>query len=201
MTSILLLDIDGVLQFPRPEFAAAIERDYRWRHGYLAFQDDLFRDPAYLRSLAGDGDFLDVADRVLAEHVDGLTGSVFLDRWLGGNIQLNQALLDVIPRLGIERVYLASNQESRRGAYVEQLYRGQRWLAGAFLSHRVGHRKPDTRYFDHILRTVDRAPAECLFVDDNAACVAAATTVGINGIRFVDNRSLMSELASLGLIL
>ncbi|RKR93111.1 HAD superfamily hydrolase (TIGR01509 family) [Micromonospora pisi] len=129
----------------------------------------------------------------------GSDGAAFLDRWLGGNVQLNQALLDVIPCLGVERVYLASDQGSRRGAYVEQLYQGQRWLDGAFLSHRVSHRKPDPRYFDHILRTVDRAPTECLFVDDNAACVAAATAVGTAGIQFVDALSLTSELAARGL--
>jgi len=42
----LLLDVDGVLRFHRPEFAAEVERDYRWRHGYLAFLRGLRQDPA-----------------------------------------------------------------------------------------------------------------------------------------------------------
>ncbi|MFK3979945.1 HAD family hydrolase [Micromonospora sp. NPDC050397] len=157
---VLLLDVDGVLQFPDPGFVEAIEREHRWRHGYLAFQDALFDDPGYLRTLVGDGDFVRVADRVLADHVEGLTGAAFLRRWLTGNITLNHTLRDTVPDLGFGRVYLASNQEPLRGAHVELLHGDQRWVHGSFLSHRVGYRKPDPRYFAHILRTLGGQPAD-----------------------------------------
>jgi HAD superfamily hydrolase (TIGR01509 family) len=200
VTCVLLLDIDGVLQFPRPEFIEAIERDYRWSDGYLAFQRELFRDPEYLQTLVGEGDILAVAGRILPHHAEGLTASTFLNRWLSENIEPNQALLDLLPSLKVEQVYLASNQEPIRGTHVERLYARYGWLSGAFLSYRVGHRKPNPDYFEHLLQTIGRRPDACLFVDDAESCVAAAAKVGIPSVRFLDNDRLISEFTARGLI-
>ncbi|MBM2615980.1 hypothetical protein JIG36_10470 [Actinoplanes sp. LDG1-06] len=54
----LLLDVDGVLQFPRAAFVAAIEHDYAWKSGFLAFQHELINDPAEARALVGDGELI-----------------------------------------------------------------------------------------------------------------------------------------------
>ncbi len=199
-SSVLLLDVDGVLQSPRTEFVGAIERDYRWSTDYLEFQRELFRDPEYLRTLVGEGDFLAVAGRILPQHVEGLKATAFLDRWLNENIEPNPVLLELIPRLEVAEVYLASNQERLRGAYVERLYSGCSWLSGSFLSYRVRHRKPDRAFFEHLLQTVGRRADQCLFVDDAESCVAAAEALGIPSVRFLDNEQLASELTVRGLM-
>jgi HAD superfamily hydrolase (TIGR01509 family) len=197
---VLLLDIDGVLQFPRAGFVEAIERDYAWSEGYLAFQRELFRDAKYLQALTGEGDFLAVAARLLPRHVGGLTAPVFLDRWLSENIEPNDALIELIPRLTVRHVYLASNQEPRRGAHIERLYSGHSWLSGTLFSHQIGHCKPDRRYFAQVLQTIGRPADACLFIDDSESCVTAAISAGIPSIRFLDTEQLASELATRGLL-
>lgn len=196
----LLLDVDGVLQFRSPDFALAIERDYRWRESYHAFQRDLFADPGYLATLAGEGDFLAVAERILVRHTEGLDASTFLHRWLDENIVPNRTLLDLLTRLDVEQIYLASNQEPRRGTHIEGLYRQHSWLKGVILSHHIGRRKPDPEYFRRLLQTITSDARECLFVDDSSSCVAGAVQVGIPSIQFVDNDQLSAELGARGLM-
>jgi HAD superfamily hydrolase (TIGR01509 family) len=196
----LLLDVDGVLQFPRPEFVVAIERDYRWRRGYLAFQRELVQDPGEARSLVGDGDLLTVVRRILPRHVRGLSAEAFIERWLAENIELNHDLLDMIPRVNVERIYLATNQEPVRGARIAGLYADRSWLTGILMSHELGYRKPDGAFFDAALARIGRQPGECLFVDDKQAFVAGAVAAGLLSIQFRTNRQLAADLAAYGLL-
>jgi putative hydrolase of the HAD superfamily len=196
----LLLDVDGVLQFHRPEFVVAIERDYQWRHGYLAFQRELLQDPGEARSLIGDGDLLTVVRRVLPRHVQGLSADVFINRWLAGNIELNHELLDVIPRIAVEEIYLATNQEPVRAKHIAGLYTDRPWLTGILVSHEIGHAKPDRAFFDQALARIGRQPQECLFIDDKQTFVAGAIAAGLPSIHFHTNREIIADLAALGLL-
>ncbi|WP_412740260.1 HAD family hydrolase [Krasilnikovia sp. MM14-A1259] len=200
MINTLLLDVDGVLQFPRPQFVVDIEHDYRWNAGYLAFQQELLRDPAEARSLVGDGDLITVVQRLLPRHVTGLSARQFLDRWLAENIELNQELLDLLADVRADQIYLATNQESERGRRVKQLYAGRAGLTGILISHEIGHRKPHREFFDAALTRVGRRPEECLFVDDHAAYVAGAVEAGIAGLLYRDNAQLIAALTEYGLL-
>ncbi|GAA0498168.1 haloacid dehalogenase [Paractinoplanes deccanensis] len=200
MIDTLLLDVDGVLQFPRPRFVADIERDYRWAAGFLAFQRELLRDPAEARSLVGDGDLMSVVERLLPRHVSGLSAREFLDRWLAENIEVNQDLLDLLPAVEVAQIYLATNQEALRGRRVKQLYAGRPGVTGVLISHELGHRKPHRTFFDAVLARVARRPQECLFVDDKPAYVAGAADVGITGLLYRDNARFVAALKSYGLL-
>jgi HAD superfamily hydrolase (TIGR01509 family) len=199
MIRTLLLDVDGVLQFPRPEFVVAIERDYRWRRGYLAFQRELLQDPGEARSLVGHGDLLTVVERILPRHVRGLSAEMFVGRWLAENIEPNHELLDMMPRVAVERIYLATNQEPVRGAHIAGLYADRPWLAGILVSHEIGHVKPDRAFFDEALARIGQRPRECLFVDDKQAFVVGAVTAGLPGIQFRSTHQLAADLAAYGL--
>lgn len=191
---ILLLDIDGVLQFPRASFFDAMERDYAWASSYGAFLGELFTDSGYLATLEGRGDFREVADRILRRHVEGLSADAFLERWAREGIEMNHALLDALPALGYDAIYLASNQEALRGALVERLYTDHAWLSGTFLSHRIGSSKPAAEYFARVLREL-RCPAEaCIFLDDAAPNVASAAAAGMRAAQFVDNEQALAAL-------
>jgi putative hydrolase of the HAD superfamily len=193
---VLLLDVDGVLQFGRAGFQRAIESDYQWRDGYLAFQRDLFSDPEYQLTLVGRADFLTVADRLLVEHVRGLTAERFLERWTRENIEMNEDLIEALPALDVKAVYLATNQEPLRGAHIERSYSSFVWLAGSFVSHRMGCRKPSKAYFERILTDLNCSGRDVIFVDDADSCVAAAKEVGIRAVRFENNEQLLSDLAT-----
>lgn len=60
--------------------------------------------------------------------------------------------------------------------------------------------KPDPAIFHRALARFGVAPAETLFVDDNAANVAAAAGVGMNAHQFRDAATLRAELARLELL-
>jgi hypothetical protein len=110
----LLLDVDGVLQFRRPEFAAEMERDYRWRHGYLAFRRDLLEDPAEQHSLVGIGDVRALARRVLPRHVRGLPADVWVDRWLAEAFTTSHELMELLPQVAVDSIYLATWRRTRK---------------------------------------------------------------------------------------
>ncbi|MBG6136496.1 HAD family hydrolase [Longispora fulva] len=199
MITTLLLDVDGVLQFPRrPEFVDALERDHAWRDGYLAFQAELFADPEYLATLSGRADVLAVTDRLLARHAPSLTGRAFMDRWLAEDIVLNGELIAQVGELTVERVYLATNQEPIRGAHVERLH-AHPWLTGVFASWQLGRAKPDPAYFERLLDATGLPAAECLFVDDKEPLVAAARGVGLHAAHYTSNDLLLAEFRRYGL--
>jgi hypothetical protein len=77
VTAALFLDVDGVLQFERPEFGGALEREYAWTDGYAAFEQQLLHDSMEARSLVGQGDLLAVVERILPRHVQGLSAEDF----------------------------------------------------------------------------------------------------------------------------
>jgi putative hydrolase of the HAD superfamily len=197
---VLLLDVDGVLQFRRPEFVEAIERDYQWRHGYLAFQHELLNDPAEARCLIGDGDLLTLVQQILPRHVHGLSANQFIERWLADDIELNYELLDLMARVSVERIYLATNQEAVRAAHIAGLYAGRPWLTGTLFSHAIGHAKPDRSFFDEALAQIGRQPHECLFIDDKQVNVEGAGAAGLPSIHFRDNRQLTAKLNAYGLL-
>ncbi|GAA3122261.1 HAD family hydrolase [Streptosporangium carneum] len=65
------------------------------------------------------------------------------------------------------------------------------------ISGEVGMRKPESRIFEHALGRVGLAGAECVFVDDIEANVAAARALGIVGVHHRDPEETITELERL----
>lgn len=59
------------------------------------------------------------------------------------------------------------------------------------LSHEVHLQKPQPEIFHAALKLVDATPEQCLFVDDNAEFVAAATELGIKSLHYTDHRRFL----------
>lgn len=57
---------------------------------------------------------------------------------------------------------------------------------GRVISGEVGFIKPDPRIYRHLLSTYGLVAQECLFIDDNAANVAAAQQLGMSAHRFIN---------------
>ena len=53
-----------------------------------------------------------------------------------------------------------------------------------FLSYEIGHRKPDSSYFEYVLKHMDAKPEEVLFIDDSSVNVEAAAALGIHTWQF-----------------
>ena len=193
---VLLLDVDGVLQFHDKLLEEKFEREFNWKTRHSAFLKDLFSDPEYLLTQTGEADFLEVADRILPRHVEDLSANQYLNIWLNGNVHQNTALLDLLPDLPL--AYLATNQDQHRGKFIEALYAP--YFKGTFVSYKMGVRKPSIDYFKVILQQLNISPEECTFVDDHQPNVDAGEAAGIRSILFQSNEQLFAEFESIGIL-
>ncbi len=200
MISTLLLDFDGVLGFQSPEYVAAMNNAYAWRVDVEAFFTELTHHPDEAEAIVGRGDLLGLVEKLLPGHVDGIAAQEFLDGWLVNAVLLNQDLLDLIPQMTIERTFLATNQEARRGRAIMEKLAGAEWLTGSLISCDLGFAKPDPAYFTAALAAIGAEPHECVFIDDRRPNVAAAAALGIHSILFQDVPTLRSALLDLNLI-
>jgi HAD superfamily hydrolase (TIGR01509 family) len=199
VTAALFLDVDGVLQFERPEFGGALEREYAWTDGYAAFEQQLLHDSMEARSLVGQGDLLAVVERILPRHVQGLSAEDFFARWLAESIQLNDELVARLATVTVP-VLLVTNQDRLRGARVRELYAGRPWLTDIVMSCEIGYAKPEPEFFQITLARAGQPAAECLFVDDKPYYLAGAAAVGLPGLQYRGNDQLIPELVARGLL-
>lgn len=65
------------------------------------------------------------------------------------------------------------------------------WL---FLSHEIGHRKPEKEIFEYAIDKTGIAPEKIIFIDDIQEFVEAAGRLGINGILYTDINNLKRDL-------
>ena len=72
--------------------------------------------------------------------------------------------------------------------------------AGARMSGRATLIKPDPEIYKLLLSRYSLQPADCIFIDDNPANVAAAQTLGIHAIPFTNCPDLRKQLAELQLL-
>ena len=76
-----------------------------------------------------------------------------------------------------------------------------RYFSAFFSSCFLGVRKPDEAIYRMVLQVTQRAPAECLFIDDREVNLECPRELGINTILFRDAEELRTELISRGVVL
>jgi putative hydrolase of the HAD superfamily len=114
----------------------------------------------------------------------------------------NDEVCRLIPALKARyRLFLLSNTNDMhcrwfRRQFAETLSH----FDGLVFSHEVGLRKPQPGIYEHCQRLMDCRPAQCVFIDDLPANIAAARKCGWNGIVYTDFGTLRRELAELGVI-
>lgn len=168
MISTLLLDADGVLQYPPvgwPGRILELTGCADWRE-IVPVEEPLMvgGDPvaAYVdgfprRTVS--------ASDLVAVWNDTVVDAVALD------------LVDAVRARGV-RCYLASNQQRERAAWMRTLPLADH-LDGLFFSCDLGVAKPEPGFFARILEATGAAAGETLFIDDLTANVAGARTVGL----------------------
>lgn len=70
-----------------------------------------------------------------------------------------------------------------------------------FSSCFLGLRKPDEAFYRMVLQVTQRAPQECLFIDDREVNLECPRELGINATLFKDAAQLRTELISKGVVL
>lgn len=173
----VLFDADGVIQSTssgwRTELAALCGDASRTE----AFLEDLFA--AERPCLTGEREFAHALAEVLDRWESRATVEDALRIWT--LIEPQDELLAIVESLGTIQVRtgLATNQQPLRARYMEEdLKYGERFDELLF-SCRIGHAKPDPRYFDGVLEVLELEGNRVLFIDDHPANVEAARDRGL----------------------
>ena len=171
-TKALLLDADGVIQYPRSGWLIDMER-----LGGLGFVKEVFALEE--TTLTGRVDLRELIDDVLQRRGRSCSPEDILGIW--HEIEPDERMLSLIRRVrqtGLTTV-LATNQQSYRGGHMQREMNYDEFFDAAFYSFEVGLAKPDPAYFWHILDSLELEPAEVVFVDDKPENVAGARSIGI----------------------
>ncbi|WP_421236928.1 HAD family hydrolase [Aeromonas jandaei] len=95
-------------------------------------------------------------------------------------------------------LYALSNMGHASIDWLEQHQDFWRFFSGKVVSARVRMMKPEPDIYRYLLVSFDLKPAECIFIDDCPANVAAAEALGIRGMVFTDAASCRQQLVELG---
>lgn len=182
-------DFDGVLNRNcvdgRFVWAEEFERDIG--HSRELFDDHIFRND-FEAVMAGHED---LRDRVAlwAEAVGYADGvDALLAYWFERDVLPDPFTLSLMDRLdagGILQV-IVTNNEPLRANYIEHEMGFGTRVAHFFTSGRMGSVKPAPAFYQHVTDTLDVAPDEVFFVDDNLPNVEAATRFGWQTMHFTD---------------
>ena len=173
----LLMDADGVMQYPRKGWLTDMAR-----LGGAGFVPEVFRRE--LTTLTGKVDLRDVVGEILQRRGRDCTVDDIMEIWT--RIDVDTFMLDLVDRVRAAGVTtaLATNQQSYRGGYIQANLPYADHFDHQFHSFEVGIAKPDPEFFTHIVEALGIEPAEAVFVDDVLANVRGAEHAGLNAVHF-----------------
>jgi putative hydrolase of the HAD superfamily len=199
--SLILFDLNGVLyRYDQAARVTALASVSGVLPGAIqaAIWDSGFED-------SGDAGTLD-ADGYMTGFATAMGYKLSEAEWLGAlraAIQPIPAALDLLPRIrsGVRCAVLTNNnllvQRHFSALYPEVAVRVGNH---ACVSAEFGARKPDPAVYRKCLDRLGAQPAATLFVDDNQANVAGATTAGLAGHQSTSPEDLAIELRERGLL-
>ena len=98
------------------------------------------------------------------------------------------------------RLFVLSNMHLASIAHLEQEHAIWELFDGIVISSRIQMVKPELRIFEYLLAQHELDPAETVFIDDMEENVAAASSMGIETIRFLDAAQCRKALEDLSCI-
>ena len=187
-----MVDVDGVLVDGRPEdgrhWDTSLEED-------LGFASDTLHEQffvPYWESIvlgrAGLMEHLTTALQRIGPHV---SPARFVAYWFERDSRLIAALLQelsLVRSAGI-RVYLATNQEHLRAAYLMEELGLAEHVDGIFYSARLGAKKPDREFFAQVQAAVGLLGKEILLIDDSPQNIEAALKAGWQALHWTKHSS------------
>lgn len=188
----LMVDVDGVLVDGRPEdgrhWHTSIEAD-------LGFTSDALHEHFFapcweniVLGRAGLMEHLAAALRKIAPHV---SPAELVSYWFERDSRLVSPLLAELSlvRSAGTRVYLATNQEHLRAAWLMENLGLAEHVDGIFYSARLGARKPEMEFFARVQAAVGLRGEEMLLVDDSRQNVEAARKAGWQALHWTGHGS------------
>jgi len=188
----LMVDVDGVLVDGRPKdglhWNTSVEEDFGFTADTLHEQ---FFAPYWehiVLGRAGLMEHLTVALQKIAPHV---SPAKFVSYWFERDSRVVAPLLTAlsVARSAGVRVYLATNQEHLRAAYLMETVGLVEHVDGIFYSARLGAKKPDLEFFAKVQAAVGLSGEEMLLIDDSPQNIEAALKAGWLGLHWTKHSS------------
>lgn len=109
-----------------------------------------------------------------------------------GTIELIRSIRDTKNRL-----FVLSNMQSASISYLETNHKIWDLFDGVVISSRIKKVKPEIAIYEHLLKAYELQAAETVFIDDMSENLAAAASIGIHTIRFVNPADCRQRLVNL----
>jgi putative hydrolase of the HAD superfamily len=187
-----MVDVDGVLVDGRPEdgrpWHTSIEEDLGF--AYQTLHEEFFV-PYWENIVLGRTGLMErliPALRKIAPHV---SAAKFVSYWFEKDSRLVAPLLQELSSIrsaGI-RVYLATNQEHLRAAYLIEELGVAEHVDGMLYSARLGAKKPDMEFFAKVQVAVGLCGEEMLLIDDSRPNIEAALNAGWQAVHWTKHSS------------
>ena len=174
----VLFDCDGVLQRPANDWASEIGTATGLDGAELdAFLADV--STAERPVLTGSEPFAGPLARVIEDWGLRVRAEDLLPVWQ--HLVVDAGMLDAAAALRTQGIVcaIATNQHRERAVYLRRELGYERLFDPMVVSGEIGVAKPDPAYFRHALDRLGLPGRQVLFVDDVAANVDSARTVGL----------------------
>jgi putative hydrolase of the HAD superfamily len=188
MIKALMVDMDGVLVNGRPAdglpYFTDIERDLGLPLERL--QKEFFA-VHWPRIIVGQEPIEPALTAVLSRIAPHLQTEALLRYWFENDSRLDERLLADLASLrntGL-RVYLATNQEHRRAAWLMDEHGLSSHFDGIFYSAALGCKKPSIDFFRMASERAGVAPSDIGFIDDSTDNIDAARRFGWQAVAWM----------------
>lgn len=178
MIRALLMDADGVMQYPQ----------HGWVKSFAELGDgpefaaDLFE--AERPAVAGQADLRDQIAEVISRRGLSITPEEVIAVWC--RIHLDTHMLELVQRVREAGALtaLTTNQHSYRGHWMQTNLPYAEYFDRQYYSFELGVAKPDAAYFSRVVSDLGIAPSEAVFVDDLGRNVRGGRACGLNAVLF-----------------
>jgi len=197
---VILFDADGVIQKSTKDFISTLEifaeaskkRTNHFTKLYKvvgvktptakSFIKDIFA--AEQPCMVSDKDFSSAIKEVLNNWQIDIPLAEVLALW--ANITVFDDVIEVVKNLKTKgyRCCLATNQQSYRANIMRNVLDYDALFDYHFYSCEMGIKKPDCKYFEYIVSTLEVPASQLLFIDDKESNVNAAKQVGLQAFSF-----------------
>lgn len=187
-----MVDVDGVLVAGRPEdgrhWLATVEEDL----GFTAVSlHEQFFVPHWEHIVLGRTGLMEPLTTALQKIAPHVSPAAFVAYWFEKDSRLAAPLLAELSlvRSAGTRVYLATNQEHLRAAYLMENLGLAGCVDGIFYSAGLGAKKPDPDFFATVQAAVGLRGEELLLIDDSRRNIEAALEAGWQALHWTEHSS------------